>query len=70
MRIPKKMCKECRNLPEGEVVAEHDHRIPTEWQLQAAIYILAESIQDGRVNGITESIDKYLGEFADLNNIY
>lgn len=67
MRIPQIMCEECRKLPEGEVVAGHDHRKPTEWQLQTSIYILAEAIEDGRVSGITEDIDKYLGQFGDLN---
>lgn len=57
MNIPQIMCEQCRNLPEGEVVKGHDHRPPTVWGLQTAIYILAEAIQDGRISGITEEIN-------------
>lgn len=64
------MCKECRNLPEGDVIKGHDHRIPEVWQLQNSIYILAKAIQDGEISGITKKIDKFLGEFPELNELY
>lgn len=63
MKIPQMLCEECRYLSEGEVVKGHDHRTPNNWQLQAAIYILAEAIQDEQITGITKDIDNYLGEF-------